>query len=78
MAIVWSQLSDELFDQLQAIAKRENLSIEQLVSQALASQVAAWGDRDYLQNRAQRGSWEHFQSVLAQVPNGEPEEYDRL
>jgi hypothetical protein len=34
--------------------------------------------RDYLQKRAQRGSWEHFQSVLAQVPNDEPEEYDRF
>jgi hypothetical protein len=35
-------------------------------------------NQDYFQKRAQRGSWEHFQSVLAQVPNGEPEEYDRL
>jgi hypothetical protein len=78
MAIVSAQLSDELFDQLQAIAQRENLPIEQIVSQALANQVAAWGDRDYLQTRAPRGSWKHFQSVLAQVPNGEPEEYDQL
>jgi hypothetical protein len=26
----------------------------------------------------QRGSWEHFQQVLARVPDVEPEEFDRL
>ncbi len=28
--------------------------------------------------RSQRGSWEHFQQVLARVPDAEPEEFDRL
>jgi hypothetical protein len=44
MAAITAQLSDDLFEQLQAIAQRENLPIEQIVSQALANQVAALGN----------------------------------
>ncbi len=78
MTIIQAQVSDDLLEQLQTIAQQESLSIEQVVSQALAVQVAAWTEREYLQQRSKRGSWEHFQSVLAKVPSCEPEEFDRL
>ena len=78
MTVIQAQVSDDLLEQLQTIARQESVSIEQLVSQALATQVAAWTEREYLQRRSQKGSWEHFQSVLAKVPSCEPEEFDRL
>jgi predicted transcriptional regulator len=78
MTIIQAQVSDDLLAQLQTIAQQESLSIEQVVSQALAVQATAWLDRDTLQRRAQQGSWEHFQTVLAKVPNREPEAFDRL
>jgi uncharacterized protein (DUF433 family) len=47
---------------------------------------SAWADRDYLaddlrsvvDHRAQKESWEDFQAILAQVPDREPDPFDRL
>ena len=78
ITVIQVQVSDDLLEQLQMIARQQSLSIEQVVSQALGMQVAAWMEREYLQRRSQKGSWEHFQSVLAEVPSCEPEEFDRL
>ena len=33
---------------------------------------------DYLNHRTRRANREQFESVLAKVKNGEPEEHDRL
>jgi predicted RNase H-like HicB family nuclease len=33
---------------------------------------------DYLQERARRGSREKYEAALAQVPDVEPDEYDRI
>lgn len=78
MTIIQTQIPDDLFEQIQSIAQQEDLSVEQVVAQALAAQVEAWTERNYLQQRSRQGSWEHFQQVLAKVPHVEPDEYDRL
>jgi predicted transcriptional regulator len=78
MILIQVQISDELFQQIQAIAEQKNLPLEQIVEQALAAQVSAWKDTQYLKARGERGSWTHFQQVLAKVPDREPEEFDRL
>ena len=46
MTVIQAQVSDDLLEQLQTIAQQQSLSIEQLVSQALAVQVAAWTERE--------------------------------
>jgi hypothetical protein len=76
--MIQTQVSDELLEQIQTIAQQENLSVEQVISQALITQVSVWEKHSYLQKRAKKGSWEHFQSVLSQVPDCEPDELDRL
>lgn len=78
MTVIRAQVSDNLLEQLRTIAQQQSLSIEQVVSQALVVQVAAWTEQKYLQRRSQQGSWEHFQAVLAKVPSNEPEVFDRL
>jgi len=45
---------------------------------ALSAQVSAWMTKDYLADKAKRGSWEKFQQVLTKVPDVEPEDYDLL
>ncbi|MEH1926104.1 hypothetical protein [Nostoc sp.] len=72
------QLPESLYKQIEALAARENISIEQLTTIALSAQVSAWMTKDYLEEKAKRGSWEKFQQVLNKVPNVEPEEYDKL
>ena len=78
ITVIQVQVSDDLLEQLQTIARQQSLSIEQVVSQALGMQVAAWMEREYLQRRSQKGSWEHFQSVLALVVQKSPKEAARI
>jgi hypothetical protein len=73
-----AEIPDALYQQITTLAERENISIDQLVGIALAAQVSAWTTRDYLDEKAKRGSWEKFQQVLAKVPDIEPDEYDTL
>ncbi|MCC5667368.1 hypothetical protein LC653_26680 [Nostoc sp. CHAB 5784] len=72
------QLPESLYKQIEALAARENISIEQLATIALSAQVSAWMTKDYLEEKVKSGSWEKFQQVLNKVPNVEPEEYDKL
>jgi hypothetical protein len=72
------QLPESLYKQIEALAARENISIEQLATIALSAQVSAWMTKDYLEEKAKSGSWEKFQQVLNKVPNVEPEEYDKF
>lgn len=72
------QIPDSLYKQVEALAARENISVDQLVAIALSAQVSAWMTKDYLEQRAERGSWQKFQQVLTKVPDVEPEDYDKL
>jgi 23S rRNA G2445 N2-methylase RlmL len=73
-----AQIPESLYKQVEALAARENISVEQLVAIALSAQVSAWMTKDYLEQRAERGSWQKFQQVLTKVPDVEPEDYDKL
>ena len=73
-----AQIPDSLYKQVEALAARENISVEQLVALALSAQVSAWMTKDYLEQRSERGSWQKFQQVLTRVPDIEPEDYDKL
>jgi len=62
-----------------ALAEKENISINQLITLALAEKVSALMTEEYLGGRAKRGSKEKFRAALAKVPDVEPEEEeDRL
>ncbi len=78
MTTLSAQIPDALYRQVEALAAREQVSVDQLVAIALAAQVSAWETKGYLEQKAQWGSWEKFQQVLARVPNVEPPDYDRL
>ena len=66
---------DSLYRLAAEIAERESISVEQLVSSALAEQLAAW---QHLDSRAARASEEKFLTALNKVPDVEPEALDRL
>lgn len=75
---ITANIPDALYQQVEALAKRENISIEQLLTIALSAQVSAWMTKDYIEEKAKQGSWEKFQQVLKKVPDVEPEACDRL
>ncbi|MCS6936888.1 MAG: type II toxin-antitoxin system HicB family antitoxin [Candidatus Bipolaricaulota bacterium] len=78
MSALSIRLPHSLHKQLRELAKREGASINQLVTSAVAEKLAALMTVEYLKERAQRGSRERFERVLAKVPDVEPEDWDRL
>ncbi|MDJ1168335.1 toxin-antitoxin system HicB family antitoxin [Roseofilum sp. BLCC_M154] len=77
MSIVKIEIPDSLQKSLNELANREGISIDQLVSTAIAEKISALMTEDYLKERGQRGSREKYDRILAKVPDVEPEPYDR-
>ena len=75
---ITANIPDALYQQVEALAKRENISVEQLLTIALSAQVSAWATKEYIEEKAKRGSWGKFQQVLKKVPDVEPEVRDHL
>lgn len=78
MSTVNVTLPNSIHRQLDELAKRDGISVEQLITSAVVEKTAAMMTADYLEQRAKRGSWEKLEAVLANVPDVEPEEHDRL
>ncbi len=72
MTTIQAQIPEPLARQIAELAKQENVSVDQLVSIALAYQVSAWRKRDTIAARAKRGSWEKFDAVMAKVRHVPP------
>lgn len=78
MSTMSVRLPESMHNQLKEIARREGISMNHFVTLAVAEKLSALVTEEYLAKRAQRGSREKFEAVLAKVPDVEPEEYDRL
>jgi len=72
------RLPESLHKQIRELARQEGISINQLISSAVAEKMAALMTVDYLDKRAKRASRERFAAVLAKVPDIEPEPDDKL
>lgn len=72
MKTIQAQVPDPLAKQVEELAAQEKVSIDQLVSIALAYQVSAWRARDTVAVRAKRGNWQAFDSVIAKVRDVPP------
>ena len=78
MSTISLRLPDSLHKQVRKLAERERVSINQLITLALAEKLSSLMTEDYLEERAKRGSKKKFRRAMAKVPKVEPEEYDRL
>ncbi len=78
MKTIQSQIPDFLFAQIENVARKENISIDQIVSMAISALLPIITMQENIDSRAKRGSWTHFQSILNKVPAVEPEAFDRL
>ena len=61
-----------------ALARRENISINQFISTALAEKLSALLTEEYLEERAQRGDRKKHLRALDKVKVGEPEPGDEF
>ena len=78
MSTISLRLSESLHRRVRELAKREGISINQLVSTALAEKLSALMTREYLEARAKRGGRRKFDRALSRVSDIEPQEYDVL
>jgi len=78
MSAISLRLPNSLHKKLGDLARREGVSINQLVNSAVAEKMATLMTVEYLQDRAKRGTRKKFEVILAKVPNREPEAADRL
>ncbi len=78
MSTISLRLPDSLHKQVRKLAEKEKVSINQLITLALAEKLSALMTEDYLEQRAKRGSQKKFQRAMSKVPKVEPEEHDRL
>jgi len=78
MSTVSIQLPHSLRNKAQEMAHQDGISLDQFVASAVAEKLSALLTADYLHQRAERSSQEAFEKALSEIPDIEPEEYDRL
>jgi hypothetical protein len=78
MSAIIVEIPDSVRAALDAAARREHKSAEQVASESLARIVQAQQQLDYLAERARHGRREDFGAFLAKVPNVPPEPHDKL
>ncbi len=77
MATLSLRLPDSIHRQLKGLADKERVSINQLISTAVAEKVSALMTVDYLEALAHAGNREAFDRALSTVPDVEPDPWDR-
>jgi hypothetical protein len=78
MSSISLRLSESLHKRVRELAKKEGVSINQLISSALAEKISALMTVEYLQKRAARGSRKSFERALSKVKDSEPRAEDRI
>lgn len=78
MSTISLRLPESLHKSARELAKKEKISINQLIALALAEKVSAIGTQDYLEKRAARASEANFDAAMDKVADVEPPDYDRL
>lgn len=78
MSTISLRLPESLHKRVKDLAKREGVSINQLVNSALTEKISALLTEEYLEERAKRGDREKFERALSKVKDVEPVEKDKL
>lgn len=78
MSAISLRLSESLHQQVRDLAQREGISINQLISTAVAEKLSALLTQEYLTERAQRGSRKKFVQALRKVRDIDPVPGDEL
>ena len=77
MSALRIRLPESLHKYAKEYALHEGISVNQLISTALAEKLPALATEDYLEMRAKRGSRKKFEAALVRVPGAAPDLRDR-
>jgi len=78
MSTISLRLPESLHATARNLAEREEISLNQFITLALAEKISALMTEEYLQQRAARGNRKKFRQALNKVADVEAEEQDRL
>lgn len=78
MSTISLRLPESLHKKIRELADRERVSINQLITLAIAEKLSALTTEELLGERARRGDRAKFENALSKVADAEPEEWDRL
>lgn len=78
MSTISLRLPDSLHEEIRKLAERENISINQLATLAIAEKVAALETEDYLLQRTSKADKKRFLRAMAKVADDAPDAQDAL
>ncbi len=78
MSTLSVRLPDSLHNMARELAKRDNISINQMIASALGEKISALATEEYMGARAARGSLRKFKKAMAKVPHRPPLAGDEL
>ncbi len=78
MSTLSIRLPNSIHQHAKRLARDEGVSVNQLVSSALAEKLSALDAERYLSERAERGKKVDIDAILAKIPSVEPEPHDRI
>ncbi|MBE0418349.1 MAG: toxin-antitoxin system HicB family antitoxin [Coriobacteriia bacterium] len=76
MSTISLRLPESLHRKVRELAKAEDVSINQLITTALAEKMSALMTVEYLEERAARGERAKFEHAMGKVRDVEPDECD--
>ena len=78
MSTLSIRIPKSIHSEAKRLAEQEGISLNQLISTALAEKVSALVTEDYLKSRAKRGEDQKIDKILELVPDVAPEEGDEI
>lgn len=78
MSTLSIRLPNSIHQHAKRLAHDEGVSINQLISSALAEKLSALDTERYLNERAERGKKVDLDAILAKIPFIEPDSSDRI
>lgn len=78
MSTISLRLPESLHEKVREMAEKENVSINQFITLALAEKLSALSTETYIAERAARGDRGRFEEAMARVADREPEPEDAL
>ncbi len=77
MSTISLRLPESLHAKARELAQKEQVSLNQLITLALAEKLSALMTQEYLTDRASKGDHKLFRQALGKVADRQPEEMDR-
>ena len=72
------RLPEAIHNKVRKIAKRENLSINQLLVNSISNEIIRYETMRFFSERAKNFNEQDFLDALQEIPAVEPEEHDKL